>query len=200
MRFITVSLVVCLLSAATFAMVDLDTLSAKKTAGYYLMPASDGSSFSSGLTYAQKINERSKLEAVFTFYKSPYLLTKNVSQGLLLYNFRLIELGPIGLSTLTGLGLMYSPAVGGGLVGSVGGVLSAQVLQNLKLGFPVLISIFNDGIIATVVPEVNFAFLNNYSFFGGFRIDADMMSSSFSNNNFAGKINLYGVFGVRSAI
>lgn len=202
MMRLTIVLVLLLLSTASFALTDLGLNNSAKTAGYYLMPSVDGGGLSSGFVYSSRLNDRSKIEAIFTAYKSAYLLTKNVSQLIVFDNYQLLGFGPLGLSGLLGLGVMYSPAVGGGLTGAVGGTASLQLMENLKVGVPAYFSVFNDGFMLTFSPTVNFnpGFLPRTSLFGGARIDMSIVDPAASASNFSGKFNMYGVFGLRTAL
>ncbi|MFA6549261.1 MAG: hypothetical protein WCT39_04945 [Candidatus Margulisiibacteriota bacterium] len=204
MRRAILFFVLCLLPSISFAMTDFGAMPADKTLGYYLMPSSGGGDASSGLVFSYRQKDKPDFEAIFTSYKSAYLLTKNMSQLILFNKYRLVEYGFFRLSGLIGLGGVYSPAVGGGLTGNIGGEIVLSPMSNFKLGLPAYFSIFNDGFMMTVCPQINYcpAFMPKTAFFLGGRIDASMVGtlSSMSSASDSGKVNTYGVFGFRQSI
>jgi len=204
MRIAILFFILCLLSSISFAMTDFVAMPASKTLGYYLMPPTGGGDISSGLVYSSRQKDKPDFEAIFTAYKSPYLLTKNMSQLILFNKYKLLDSGFFRFSGLIGLGGVYSPAVGGGLTGNIGGEIVLSPMNNLKLGLPFYVSLFNDGMMTTVCPQIDFCpgAMPKTTFFLGGRVEASMLGtlSSMSSASDSGKFSTYGIFGFRQAI
>jgi hypothetical protein len=66
------------------------------------------------------------------------------------------------------------------------------------------VSLFNDGMMMTVCPQLNYCphFWPMTTLFFGGRVDGSMVGtlSSFGGADSSGKMNMYGVFGFRQAI
>lgn len=189
------------LVSASFALSDIGMLGVKNSLGYYLMPSSDGSNLSSGLVYNQKIDDNTAAEVLLTAYNSPYLITRNVTQIEAHGKRRLLNMGPVSVTGLLGGGLIYSPAVGGGLTGDFGGVAAARILENLAASLPVYVLAFTDGVRMSAIPTVNFKY-GAYEIFGGMRVDASIVGnpSKIDSGGATGKVNTYLYLGLRTAI
>lgn len=176
---------------------DLGLVKGVKTLGYFMMPDAQFANISSGLIYDQKIDNHSAWQVMYTSYNSAYLLTSKITLLNLHKKQRLLRLGAFDLSGLYGLGLMYSPSVGGGLTGNLGGFASYRLQENLALSSPLLLTILNDGVIISLNGNLNYQpfFLNNYEIFGGYRFEAQILAADLT-----GRMNNFYYLGLRTAI
>jgi len=93
---------------------------------------------------------------------------------------------------------MYSPAVGGGLTGDVGGDIYLKPLDNFAIALPLYGYIFNDGFRMDITPSfyLKLPMLDNHEIFGGYRFIASMLRSS----TLSGTTNSYYVIGLRCGL
>jgi len=198
MKKLLIFVLLFLVSSSAFAYMDSSLFSEQKTVGYYLLSNSSTSSLSSGLVYSKKQDNGRELNVVYTSFRSAYLLTRNITKLDVYEKIGLTQLGLLDVYGLLGLGLVYSPAVGGGLTFGVGGSVAAGINEALNVSMPVLISLYSDGFGMQMSPTVNFKpdFLNGYEAFVGFRMDASMLSSNMDT----GRMNMYYILGAKKAI
>ncbi len=195
MKKILIFILLLLIASSAFAFVDTSLFSQQKTIGYYMLSNSNTSSLSSGLVYSKKKANGRELNVVYTSYRSLYLLTNNITRLDLYEKMDLIQLGPVSLSGLAGLGLIYSPAVGGGLTFNVGGNAAAGINEMLNVSLPMLMSFYTDGIGMQMTPTINVK-PNDYELFGGARVDVSMLTGQFNS----GSMTMYYIFGVKKGI
>jgi hypothetical protein len=195
---------VLFLASSVFAFSDIGLIKTPRTLAYYLMPNTAATSnLSSGLVYNEKKEDGSEVEVEYTSYRSFYLLTRNVTKLSGHKKYSLTRLGPLDLKAVIGLGLMYSPATGGGLIGDVGGLASVNLLEGLAAAVPLCFSFFSDGFMMNLSPSVYFKpeMLGGREIFAGFRIDARVIGSfGQAEQTGSGSMNTYYLFGIRSAI
>jgi len=198
MKKILIFVLLLLVSSSAFGFLDSGLFKEQKTIGYYLLSNQSTGNLSSGLVYTKKNEDGKELKVIYTSYRSAYLLTSNVTRLDVYKKMDLTQLGPIRLSGLAGLGLIYSPAVGGGLTFNVGGSAVVGVNETLNVSMPILMSFYTDGFGMQMAPTVNFKpmFLNGYEAFAGLRMDASMIGSTMSE----GRMNLYYMLGAKKAI
>ncbi|MBI5399872.1 hypothetical protein HZB07_04590 [Candidatus Saganbacteria bacterium] len=196
MRIVCSSLLLFVLASVTLAVSDSGLLAAKKTFGYFVMPATDFANYSSGLSVSKWENNGQALQFDFLAYRSPYLLTKNITKAGIHQNYRLLQFGPLELRGAVGGSLVYSPAVGGGLAADLGGTAIIKPLDYLSFSLPINTSIFNDGSQINVSAIVSYLpwFLSGKEIFGGVRIDASVLNASLTSATTA----TYFAFGLRS--
>ncbi len=197
MRLIALFLFLIFSFTSAFAFTDPGLIKKDKTVGFLLMYATETSDMSSGLTYKQKMNSRLDLEVLYTAYKSFYLLTKNITKIDVNGKYNLVDWGILSLYGILGFGYIYSPSVGGGLVGNVGGALSLKVIENLVVSVPLYVSFFSDGMWANFFAGANYApnFWQDTELFAGLKTEAAMQNGGMTTG--AGKITFYGLFGIR---
>lgn len=202
MRITAVIVAALVLVSSAFAYSDIGLLKKPRTISYYLLSVADQSSLSSGLVYNQQQNEKMALEVSYAGYKSFYLLTKNITKIRIDEKYKLFEFGPIGLTGLGGVAILYAPSVGGGVAADVGGILSAKVLEDLAFSLPLNFIIYGDGTEMDASATINYnpAFLKDYEIYGGGRVEAQMVGGLDSQGSQGGKVTFYLELGLRSAI
>ena len=202
MRTIAIMLFVLIITSPLLAVSDVGLIEADKSLGYYLMPNSTMSHYSSGLVFNQKNAVQSEIEILYTSFQSVYLLTTNLTQINAHKKYKLAQLGPLGLTGVLGLGFMYSPAFGGGVVGDVGGIITLNVLKDLAFSFPLYGSLFTDGMMMNFFANLNFkpAFLRGLELFGGYKLDARMVGFGSTPGAQGGTMYSYCTLGLRRAL
>ena len=198
MKIILSLLCLLLVSSSVFAFSDTGLLGGTKKIGYFLMPRTSFSNYSSGLVYSEKQADQSEIEVLYTSYRSVYLLSNNITQLNVAKKYKLKELGPITVSGLLGLGFLYQPSAGGGLTLNVGGVASANILDNLTFSVPMNLYLMSGGFWMKMFLSLNHKlfFADNYEVFGGFCADVQMQSGSTGT----GTMNGYYVLGLKKAL
>lgn len=191
------------LSTSAFAFVDAGLIKSQRTLGYYLMPNVENQAISSGLVFNSKNDDGSQTEILYTGFRSAFLLTTNITQINAHRKYRVVQYGMLNLDAMVGLGLMYSPATGGGLTADIGAVPIVRFMDNAAVAMPIYGYIFSDGFMMNVSPTMyaNPDILKGYEVYGGMRIDiravggfSQMISSG------TGSMNTYLTFGIRGAI
>jgi hypothetical protein len=197
MRIILGLVMLVLTVSSVFAYSDVGLINAPRTLAYYFMPTVGSPNYSSGLVYNQKLTTTEDLEILYTAFNSPFLLTSNITQ-LGVHKKWKWKFGPLGLNARAGVGGMYSPAVGGGLTGDVGGDIYLKPIDSFAVAVPLFIYLFSDGTRMEVTPSFYFKFpnLDNYEIFGGYRFIASMLR----NNASSGTTNSYIVAGLRGGL
>ncbi|MDI6731263.1 MAG: hypothetical protein QME05_01605 [Candidatus Margulisbacteria bacterium] len=170
------------MSSIAFAVSDSGLINSSKTLGYYLMPTVGLPYYSSGLVYNQKLTTTEDLEILYASFNSAFLITSNVTQ-LGVHKKWNWHLGILRLSALGGVGLMYSPAVGGGLTGDFGGEIAARLLDGLAVSAPIYVYLFNDGTKIDMNADINLKnpFHDKTEIFGGYRFSVSVLRSSSSS-------------------
>ncbi len=187
------------LASATFAFSDPGLISSKKTFGFFLMPGTDFGSISSGFSLNENLTDGQANQLDFIAYKSPYLLTKNVTKVGLHRKIRLLQLGPVALNGILGGGLVYSPAVGGGLTADVGGMAVLKPIDSFSLSVPLQFFLYNDGVQISLMGMGSYApnFWADKELYGGLRLDISVLRADMTGS---ATTAMYFVFGLRSAI
>lgn len=197
MRIMLAFLLAIILFSAAYAISDIGLIDSPKTFGYYLMPATDFARYSSGLVYNQKLTTTEDLEIIYTSFNSAFLITSNITQLGVHKKFKW-HFGGLGLTALAGLGGIYSPAVGGGLIGDIGGDIYFKPVDNLAVALPLYVFIFNDGSRIDITPSfyVKPPFFDKHEIFGGYRFIVSTVGSGTST----GTTNSYFVVGLRCGL
>lgn len=203
-QLILTGLVILFFSAAALAVSDVGLLGANKTLGYFIMPQTQvGADISSGLVYNQK-GKQGEFEVIYTSYNSLYLLTRNMTQVSVNGKRELFGLGPLSVKGLLGLGIAYSPVLGGGLVADVGTIQSVKVADDLAIAVPAHLIIFNDGFMADLYANVDYRpfFMSGYELFVGLKLNARVVGalSQLESGGASGSVGTYFLLGVRTAI
>lgn len=199
-RLLILSLLLLSLGSAVWAITDPGLISGKRTLAYYMMNPTGGGGPSSGLVCNLREGPKLSTEFQYTSYKSFYLITKNITKLDAIRKQGLLDLGPVRISGLYGLGLLYSPATGAGLFGDLGGVAVAKMSDELAISVPLLASIFRDGAMIAFNADLNYkpAFWGDKELFGGFRFDANITDPG-SSSSMGGSFNMYILAGLRSS-
>lgn len=197
MRLIALFLFLIFSFSSAFALTDPGLINKDKTLGYLLMYSTDTSDLSSGLTYKQKMNDKLNLEVFYTAYKSFYLLTKNITKIDVLGKYRLLDWGLLSLHGILGFGYVYSPSLGGGFTVDAGAAGSLKLTDNLMISVPIYASLFSDGnwFNVFVGADYNPNLWPDTEIFGGFKAEAAMLNGGADTGS--GRVNFYGLFGIR---
>ena len=112
--------------------------------------------------------------------------------------YQFTHLGPIQFKAAFGLGMTYSPAVGGGVNAVIGGDAKWKVLDSLVLTLPFRWFFFSDGSTITMLPGASYKapFWPDYELMLGYRADMQMLNA----NANAGNSTMYYILGIRKAI
>lgn len=201
MRIIAAVLIALLVPCTVFAYSDLGLLKNQKTIGCFILSPTNSTNISAGLVYNQKQNEKLAFEVLCTNYYKVYPFTKNVIKIMVDGKYKLFERGPATVTVLAGPVIYYAPGIGAGLATNIGGIIHANIFDNLVVSMAVNGIIFGDGIGGDAEPGVSFApaFLKNTEFYGGVRLEASMIGFTFDDVS-SGKINYYLITGVRIGI
>lgn len=203
MRFVVLFLLVLMMASSVFAISDVGLLDSQKTLAYFLLPSTDFANTSSGLVYNIENKDGSEVEIVYTSFRSVYLLTSNITQLDAYKKYKLTQLGPVGLTGVIGLGFMYSPAVGGGLYGDFGTVITLGILNDLAFSLPLYMSWFQDGSMMNFYANLNYTppFMKGYEIFGGYKLDGRTTDNIFASESIgSGTMTNYYTLGIRSAL
>jgi len=197
MRIILSLLCVLLMYSSVFAFSDTGLLKGTKKIGYFIMPRTSFSNYSSGLVYSEKQADQSEIEVLYISYRSPYLLSSNITQLNLGKKYELVQLGPLVLSGSLGLGLLYQPSAYG-LTFNLGGVASADILDNSTLSGSMNVYMMSGGFWLKMLVGLNHKlfFADNYEIFGGFCADVQMQTGGTEGGN----MNGYYVLGLKKAL
>ncbi|MFH1541685.1 MAG: hypothetical protein ABIE84_01170 [bacterium] len=200
MKTFVIILLSLLIVSTSFALSGTGLPGTEKTLGYYLMPTRSMSSYSSGLVYNARQGEKMALEVIYTAYRSPILLSSNITQLGIHEKLKLAQLGPVGVIGVAGLGILYRSTAGVGVTGNFGLIGDLIIIDDLTINMPIYISVLSDGSWTKLSPTVNYRFglLPDYEFFAGMNIDMQMQSSAANSESVSP--SMYFVLGAKKAI
>jgi hypothetical protein len=198
MRIVAIFLITLFVAGPVLAYSDLGLLKNQKTIGLIMLLPQNSTNISPGFVYHQKQDEKIAFEISGVNYYMIYPFMRNVIKLRADGQYKLLKLGPAMITSIAGPTLYSASSVGAGLAIDLGGIISANILDNLAPSLAINISIFKDGIGCDVEPMISFAppFLKNTEIFGGYRLEASMPVFT-SDVILSGKYNFYLDAGVR---